>query len=562
MPAAWEITVAETLALLETEFDGFVEGVAQGRYALWLGSGISLDRIVGVRGVIARVIEYLRSRRDPDDPDCRFNRALERVLADLTQPERACVHLEASIEAWPEQDRLTVTSRLARTYSQVLQTPLDGEAEEDFLLWTAVDVPGSFINEEPDVEHLCVVLLALEGAFADISSANWDYLIEAAERELTGAVGSTIDVCILPEHFQAATGPTRLLKYHGCAARAVENPGVYRPLLIARRNQIVQYRHNASYNVMRNRLLGLVQQRRTLMIGFSAQDPDVQEIFTDGAQHSNWSWNVPPTPFIFAEEALSDGQKTVLAMAYGAEYHPNHVQIEQAARLRAFGKPLLIALVLAVLQLKLASLVALAAAGRWNDAEQARFIAGLRFLRDKSADIAETDRLAFTRLLIGTTTHFLRLYHDGESTPGAAYYPLSTSPVQQLHTIPAPTGLRQLATAIAFLGTGASESSWTITTGVAEPIVVNQGGTVTRVFFAANDEVAIKMLKNGHVDQDDNDAVLVLSASAAARRQRSPSRPVGRTGKVGLREVCMADLIEDTPTGTQAFDQFKRSASI
>jgi hypothetical protein len=444
----------------------------------------------------------------------------------------------------------------------VLQTSLDGEADEDFLLWTAVDVPGSFVNEAPDVEHLCVVLLALEGAFADICSANWDYLIEAAERELTGAIGTAIDVCILPEDFQAGAGRAKLLKYHGCAARAVDNPPVYRPLLIARRPQIVQYRHNASYNVMRNRLLGLVQQRRTLMVGFSAQDPDVLEIFVDGAQHSGWNWNVPPSPFIFAEEALSDGQKTVLATAYGDAYHPNRAAIEHAARLRAFGKPLLVALVLVVLELKTQSLMALVAAGRWSAVEQARFSDGLRFLRDQAAVNADPDRLNFVRLLVQTMAHFLRLYHDGESAPGAAYYPLSTAPIQQLHTIPAPTGLRQLASAIAFLGTGASEGSWTISTGLAEPVNLDQAGKVTRIFFAANDDVAIRLLRTGHLEQDANDAVLVLSASAAARRQRSPSAPVGRTGKVGLREVCMNDIIEDTADGADAFDQFKRSASL
>lgn len=229
MPAAWEISVAETIALLDVDFPGLADAVARGRYALWLGSGISLDRVVGVPAVIGRVIEYLRSRRDAADPGCRFTVALNQVLANLSAPEREKLHLELPLEDWPNADRRAITSRLASYYAEVLETPLEGEADPDFLLWTAVDVPDSFTGDEPDVEHLCVVMLTLEGAFRDITSANWDYLIESAECMLTGAVGAKIDVCVRAPDFQDASGRAKLLKYHGCAVRAVNDAPVYRP---------------------------------------------------------------------------------------------------------------------------------------------------------------------------------------------------------------------------------------------------------------------------------------------------------------------------------------------
>jgi hypothetical protein len=563
LPAAWEITVAETISLLEANFPGLTDAVARGSYALWLGSGISLDRVVGVPAVIGRVIEYLRSRRDATDPACRFNVALTQVLANLSTPEREKLHLDLPLDDWPEADRRAITSRLAGFYAEVLETPLEGEAEADFLLWTAVDVPGSFTGDEPDVEHLCVVMLTLEGAFRDITSANWDYLIESAERMLTSAAGAKIDVCIRAPDFQNAGGRAKLLKYHGCAVRAVSNVPVYRPLLIARTPQITQYGVNAAYTVMRDHLTALVQQRRTLMMGFSAQDTDVQQIFVAGANGSGWQWDGTPTAFLFAEDQLSAGQRGILASAYGDQYAPHRAAIEQAARVRAYAKPLLLALLLTVLERKTVALADLCLPNAWNAAERNMVMAGLRHIRDAAALAAEPERLDFTRHLMAVMMLGLDLYHHGKSDTGR-YIPVSSEPIQQIADVPGPTGLRQAAVALALLGRGAVDGDWTIAAGTASgtPIDLQQDTRHTRIFLAANDDVAGKMIQAGHIDPDSDDTVLLLSASPKARLARSPTGPVGRTGKIGLREVCMSSVIETAADAEELIGAFKRSASL
>jgi hypothetical protein len=563
LPAAWEISVAETIALLEADFPGLVDAVARGSYALWLGSGISLDRVVGVPAVIGRVIEYLRSRRDAANPACRYTVALTQVLANLSVPEREKLHLDLPLDGWPEADRRAITSRLAGFYAEVLETPLEGESEADFLLWTAVDVPGSFTGDEPDVEHLCVVMLTLEGAFRDITSANWDYLIESAERMLTGAVGAKIDVCIRAPDFQNAGGRAKLLKYHGCAVRAVNNEPVYRPLLIARTPQITQYGVNAAYTVMRDHLTVLVQQRRTLMIGFSAQDTDVQQIFVAGANGSGWQWDGTPTAFLFAADQLSAGQRGILASAYGDQYAPHRVAIEQAARVRAYAKPLLLALLLTVLERKAGALADLGLPEGWNAAERNMVIEGLHHIRDAAALAAEPERLDFTRSLIAAMMLGLDLYHHGKSDTGR-YIPMSSEPIQQIADVPEPTGLRQAAIALALLGRGAVDGDWSIAAGTASgtPIDLQRGTRSTRIFVAANDDVAGKMIQAGHIDPDSDDTVLLLSASPKARLPRSPSGPKGRTGKIGLREVCMSSMIEGAADAAELIGAFKRSASL
>lgn len=563
MPTAWEISVAETIALLEEDFPGLTDAVARGSYALWLGSGISLDRVVGVPAVIGRVIEYLRSRRDATNPACRYTVALTQVLANLSAPEREKLHLDLPLDDWPVDDRRAITSRLAGFYAEVLETPLEGEADEDFLLWVAVDVPGSFSGDEPDVEHLCVVMLTLEGAFRDIASANWDYLIESAERKLTGAIGAKIDVCIRAPDFQNAGGRAKLLKYHGCAVRAVENVEVYRPLLIARAPQINQYRINAAYTVMRDHLTVLVQQRRTLMIGFSAQDTDVQQIFVDGAQGSGWQWDGTPTAFVFAEDQLSPGHRGILASAYSDAYAPHRAAIEQAARVRAYAKPLMLALLLTVLENKTVALADLGLPTAWNASERSMVMAGLRHIRDAAAVAAEPERLDFIRRLIAAMMLGFDLYHHGKSDSGR-YIPVSSGPIQQIADIPEATGLRQAAVALALLGRGAVDGDWTIAadTASATPIDLQQDNRRTRIFVAANDDVAGKMIQAGHIDPDSDDTVLLLSASPKARLPRSPSGRMGRTGKIGLREVCMSSVIETSADAADLISAFKRSATL
>lgn len=563
LPTAGEITVAETLTLLETSSPGLADGVACGLYALWLGSGISLDRVVGVPAVIGRVIEYLRSHMDPMNDACSYRIALDQVLSRLSAPERQLLHLDQPVEDWPPDDRKAITCRLAGFYSEVLETQIDGETDADFLLWQAVDVPGIFTGEDPDAEHLCIVILTLEGAFRDISSANWDYLIEAAERELTGTVGSQIDVCIRAGDFQGAGARAKLLKYHGCAVKAVAEPAVYRPLLIARTPQIQGYRLNSAYNVMRGHLVSLVQQRRTLMIGFSAQDNDVQEIFVEGAQHSNWDWNAALKAFVFAEEALKQGQKGVLTSAYGEDnYHSNRIVIEAEARVRAFAKPLLIALLLNVLELKVAALAELGLPVAWSAGEKTAVVSGLRHLRNEAAAIA-TEPLAFIRRLIAALNHGQDLFQHG-STDHGRYLPISRETLQQIGGLNAATGLRQASVALALLGCGAEVGSWRLTNDAIgnTPILLDQDGKTTRVFVAANDYVASSMVQNGHVDPESDDTVVLLSASARQRNARFPGGKYGRDGKVKLREICMTSVLGDSADAADLLETFKRTASL
>lgn len=565
-PPAHQISIAETLELLDTRFAEVARGVAQREYALWLGSGISLNRVVGVKGVIERVLEYLRERRDPHEPDCRFDAALTEILRELTDAERAGIDLGQPVIDWGTRD--DVLNRLAAHYSQVLDVRLEGEDAEDFLLWVGVDVPNTFAIEEPDVEHLCVILLAMEGAVTNIASSNWDYLIEAAERELTGKPGNLLDVCIRGADFQAAAQAARLLKFHGCAERATLDPGTYRKLLIARESQIVHWPHDGDYAAMKHNLVQLAHQWRTLMVGFSAQDRNIQDVFDEAEALSPWGWPNPPTPHVFAEETLSNGQKIILKCVYRDDYQAHRADIEAAARLPAYGKPLLLALFLHVLEAKFTEFLRIAAPAVWAAGETEVLAAGLRCLRDRVAAEAEPDRLIFLRKFIQAFSHTLRLHQEGRDTaPAGQYQPLTSLPLQQTVTVPPGAGLRQTALALGVLGCGEQAGKWTIAVGdvtdpSAPPITAEAGGRKSHIFFAANDDAAVNMISDGLIVPDDDGVVVILSASPGPRRQRSPLEAPGRSGRSGLREVSISTILQSSQGVFDFVERFEQEASL
>src|SRR5450432_3854176 len=115
MPSALEITILETLALLDGQLCEFAEGVGDDRYAVWLGAGISLGKLPGLADVAEVVLEHVRSRANPDDAACAFRVSLENILSLVALPDdqRLLIDYTVPVSAWPpiEQIRRQLVSR-------------------------------------------------------------------------------------------------------------------------------------------------------------------------------------------------------------------------------------------------------------------------------------------------------------------------------------------------------------------------------------------------------------------------------------------------------------------
>jgi len=571
MPTAATITVREAIALLDGPFASLAEGVAQRRYAFWLGSGISRERVDDLRGVIARVLTHLRDGIDAANPCCAYRTALTEAiaLAHLSPSDRAQVDFAVPAAKWPVID--TILTNLTREYSRLLDIRVGGHAEPDYLLWDVVNVPATFAaaSATPDCEHMCLAILVLEGVVPDVPTANWDGLIEAAVDELTGAAGTALRVCILPDDLRQPPLLARLLKFHGCAVRAATEPHTYRPLLIARYSQITDWPHNGDYALMRHQLVDLAATKPTLMIGLSAQDVNIQFLFAEARALVAWAWPCNPPAHVFAEDGLGDDQRNILRVVYREAYDRNVPAIEASALFRAYAKPALTALVLHILCAKLRALAQAVAAPHLTDAERTVIERGIVRLRNRLSDAAEPDRLAFIRSVVRAATQVMALFQDGTPVADRRYRALGDAPVHRIAAGPdlATNGMRELAAALGVLGLGDEAGDWTVsepdpTRPQAGALRLVSGGTTMRIFFAANARAGVHLEINGLVTPADSDAVIVHSTSPVPKMARSPLAPPGRIGRTGLRNVGMAGLLHEATSSGSLGARFREEAAL
>lgn len=563
------ITVSETLRLLDSQFLTFAEGVAQDRYAFWLGSGISFGRVNGLKEIVPRVIEFLRSQIVVGNSACRFKKALDRALAlaHLTNDEKARVDLGRPFTQWPDAD--AIVSRLISNYARFLDIAVDGEVE-DYLLWNGVDVVSTFANPaiEPDVEHLCIAILILEGVLSNIASANWDGLVEKGVDTLTMGQPALV-VCVSPQDLREPPLKARLIKFHGCAIKAGKDEATFRPYLIGRQSQINGWVARPENEAIIQRLIDLIATKPTLMLGLSAQDANIQSIFAHAEARLAWPWPGDRPSYVFSENVIGVDQQGLLRNVYRSAFTAlNRQQIEESSLIRAYAKPLLMALVLHVLCSKMRKLIDIAP-GTLNAADRQHLQAGVITVRDRLGATAESDRLAFVKKLATESSRVVMMFREGlaAGTP-RPYNPILPIPIQQIPgdvNIPA-SGLREAAVATGILGAGVADGTWTLElVDAGDPtsgaIRVNSAAGSARMFFAANSYVALRLQYNGHL-VDEPDVILVHSLEMVTPLPRSPRSSPGRTGRVGMREVSIAELLNEVGSSTELIQRFRQEVAL
>ncbi|SMP62360.1 SIR2 family protein [Noviherbaspirillum suwonense] len=543
MANAANISIEETIRLLENEFKEFATGFETGMYALWLGSAISRERVVGLDGVLAKLLESLRQRIS-NAVDCPHYQALSEILdlADLTRADRVGVDFNIAASNWP--CLTTVIDRLWNKYSKVLGIEVQGQ-KLDYLLWDVLDFKNTFSSQVPDAEHLAVGMLVLEGVVSELATANWDALLEAAMVEL-GQPADFYRVAVRGDDLKGPVATATLYKFHGCANRAIAAENQYRDLLVAREATINQWSSNQNFNEIRIQLNALVSRTRTLMIGLSAQDSNIQLMFGS----KGWKWNNKPVPIIFSAQSLTAGQKSILEGAYHPEYEANRDQICADAKLPAFSKQLLLALLLQNISRKIETLVDRVNAPSIDVAGRQMLIEGVKKLRDKAAKHGNADRYGLAITISRLMGRFTEQFLGGRSEVGQRpYAPVHSKPTHQMAadtTLPY-TGQIEVATTLGVIGLEMHDSGWEVT--VDDPTEITSGalricvqGVDARIFFASSDDKINGLIKSGAFDPDDQDVVVVCSRTVSQRQQRSPSANL-RNGRLTPRYIGVEDLL-------------------
>lgn len=569
MPNAATITVPETLALLDGQFASVARGVAEDRYVLWLGSGISFGRVDGLRQVVAKVLEFLRVRIVPGDPACRFARALRAALAiaPTTPEEDARIDFTQPVASWPDANNIVV--RLCSNYARLLDVNIQGEPD-DFLLWEAVDLRATFADpaKPPDVEHLCLAILVLEGACSDLASANWDGLIEGAVSVMTGGQ-LALTVCARPEDLRNPAPRGRLIKFHGCAVLATQNEAAYRHFLVARQTQINAWAAWPENAAVRGRLIDLVATKPTLMIGLSAQDANIQALFAQATAQMAWRWPSNPPSCMFSANELGGDQQGLLQNVYRQDMIPgNRQQIVDEARIQAYAKPLLLALVLHLLCSKLRALVDLAP-GAIPVADRQSLRDGVIALRDHVAASVAPDPLAFINAFIDQWGRSLHLIRNGSLNHAAGrYQPLTVESIANIGADPGlpASGLRETAVAAGLIGYGASRGDWQVDAPASNAVRdgmfrLHAPSGEAKVFLTSGPISALQLKQDGHV-VDVDDPIVIHGHKLVPAMTRSPRAAPGRTGRRGVREVSLASLLESSATLDELLQNFRMELAI
>jgi hypothetical protein len=219
--------------------------------------------------------------------------------------------------------------------------------------------------------------------------------------------------------------------------------------------------------------------------------------------------------------------------------------------LPAFGKPLLLALLLRTLFGKLAAFAGLLTSPAVGAAGKQRLVDGLAALEDVAAQAGNADRYDCARNIAALMGRASEQFLGGPGGAGRRpYMPLSAQPAHLMEQDPAAgfSGRPEAAAALGLIGQGLVAHQWSV--AVDDPEQPTSGAlrlvapaAEARVFLAANDDNINQLVASGAFDEADDDVVVICSRKVTLRQQRSPSKS-WRTGKASPRYVSVSDLLD------------------
>ncbi len=576
IPTANDIEVREVLATFEAEFATVATAIENGEFALWIGSGISREA-PKLGDLIERAFDYIRTRAIDAATADTYMPALEEALSLAeVNPADVVPHFAQPLANWPQ--RPAIIDRLWNKYSRVLDIRIAGTAA-DFILWDAIDIRQAFSHPAPPAaEHLCIAILVLEGAVQSLASANWDGFIEAAVARLSNNLHGVLQVVVDPNQLRGPAGKARLLKFHGCIVHAEREPAVFRRFLTGSYTQIMGWPENADFAAMRNAVVALATEQKTLVLGLSIQDNNLQTLFARATAIHAWPWPCAPAApaHVFCENQIQQGQRDVLRLSYGEAYNNNPAAVHEATLLRAWGEKVLIALVLKLIASKLSGFMELALAPMGKGMIAAALAPLLTALRNDIAELAVPDpgahnRTAFTNRSIGLWSRMLSIYRSGvlPANPDAyetlsSFTPNLIAADQNAQAM----GLGRLAVALSLLQHGREAGLWELCPPMSNDLVSGAmtarpsraGGTDRPLFLVKSATEAISLKSQGAFANDN--AIIVhaddawhqmVGGGATSRRVRGAP---GRTGRIQDTHVSLGNLLArcgDAPTLQQEF---------
>jgi hypothetical protein len=565
-PDATSISVRQVLSLLRSEFAPMAAALENGEFALWIGAGLSRNA-PSLGHLLHRAVEAVRHRAVDPSTSAVFEPVLLQILTLAGKTEAQCrPHFAEPFHSWPAHGE--IIDGLWNRYLRVLDIRVQGQPD-DFVLWEAIDVRGAFAHlPPPAAAQLCIAILVLEGAVRQIASANWDDFIEQAVARLSRGAPAILQPIVDPDQLRRQAGQARLLKFHGCIVHATEDPATFRKYLVGSHTQIVDWPNDGKFAAIRGEVTAVAANYKTLVLGLSIQDANLQGVFSAAKHTHPWPWPCAPHAqgHIFCEDMLQDGQRDVLKVVYRHAYNDNIAAIEASALLRSWGEQVLIALTIKLINDKLAELLKICLQGSALAATAAPLLSSLESLFDEVAGEAEGDRTAQVNAGIALWSRALALFRTGDLPADAEAYEFLTAstPLQ----IPADAnalaaGLGEFALALSLLQHGRHSGLWTlgvpawgeVTAGAVSAEAHWDGARTRPLFLVRSAGEAVKLELQGALVNDD---AIVIHADDAWRQlaegRQSARKASGSPGRDGRKRTTHVSIRHLVGTSTDAAD--------
>jgi hypothetical protein len=442
------------------------------------------------------------------------------------------------------------------------------------MLWDAIDVRSAFAHPNPPTAtHLCIGILIMEGAVKTVASANWDGLIEEAVARLGNGKPGILQVIVDPDHLREAPAQAKLLKFHGCVVYATKEPAVFRKYLTGSRTQITRWPDNPEFAAMVTTVISVATNQKTMVLGLSIQDYNLQTVFSKAKQVHAWPWPCAPQApgHVFCGDQITNGQSNVLKIVYGNAYDIHVTDIQASTHVRAWAEQVLIALVLKLLTDKLALLMQSVLESSGLGSLQGALQKSLVALRDFVADLAVPDRTTFMNMAITFWSRLLSIFRSGQLPANPQVYeaisPYVPAAVQGDANAMA-AGLGRLGLILASLLNGKAGCAWeleapaeaSVEFGAFTPRANRPGASNRPLFIVQSATEAIALQKVGAFSH--NNAVVIhrdetwQTLIGQKRSARKPTSAPGRRGSVETRHVSFGAILSRVTDALALQQQF------
>lgn len=490
-----------------------------GDISLWVGSGISWDRLGGLDQFFIRFLQRLSRESIERGPESEEAKLLAEVLV---RYDNGTCDATTPFEQW--EDYSPLLEKMLAQYSTVVLLALDrlGVQAKSSIF----DIPGFYgAAQDFDLEHDVITALLAERLVSEVVSTNWDALIEAAAA--TRLPQSEIAVVVAPnDTVDLGPGPM-LLKLHGCARRALHPEAGKPPGIIVVSERDIQELKSAENAPVLEKVRAGIREHACVFVGLSGQDYDLQTLLFE-SRLAELSEDLTPRVFFVERGGLNDHQRKVLSYLYSPAVYVADTsrRLEEAASIDMLPKPALASLLILGLTEKCIALLqaipsdfpehALASqTEQWLNEAVSQWLAS----RNGTGEIDADSWRAIALEVTATVSTFSSLYRDqSPAFSSGTYSPItSDSPRHILDSGEAADSLMHRLVMITVLTQRAAQSAGlSVAVGSADGtdghMKVETAAGPVRVFFVKRSHNRVfRLIESGVLDPLDP-SVIVLYA--------------------------------------------------